>query len=145
MHIEIWLPHIRDVLYKRTINHSLRLVWLCASKTINLICLVYRNCFVHCQFLLYCTVFLLSVQPHCILYAENSVIYINIVLYNSIERFHTIPRDTKDNRHSGHVGAPNKRNHKNSFVESTPTWQLWRQVKTLYCTYIKSQLNLFTC
>ena len=36
--------------------------------------------------------------------------------------FHTIPRDTKDNRHSGHVGVPNKRNNQNSFVKSTPTW-----------------------
>ena len=26
-----------------------------------------------------------------------------------IEDFHTIPGDTKDNRHSGHVGVLNKR------------------------------------
>ena len=36
--------------------------------------------------------------------------------------FHSIPRETKDNRHSRHVGAPNKRNNQNSFVKSTPTW-----------------------
>ena len=36
--------------------------------------------------------------------------------------FHIIPRGTKDNRHSGHVGVPNKRNNHNYFVESTTTW-----------------------
>ena len=36
--------------------------------------------------------------------------------------FHTIPRDTKDNKHSGHVGVPNKRKNQNSFVKSTLTW-----------------------
>ena len=36
--------------------------------------------------------------------------------------FYTIPRDTKNNRHSGHVGVPNKRNNQNSCVKSTPTW-----------------------
>ena len=35
--------------------------------------------------------------------------------------FHTIPRDTKDNRYSGHVGVPNKTNNQNSF-KSTPAW-----------------------
>ena len=35
--------------------------------------------------------------------------------------FFTIPRDTKDNRHSGQVGFPNKRNYQNSFVKSAPT------------------------
>ena len=44
--------------------------------------------------------------------------------------FHTVLRDTKDNRHSGHVGAPKKRNHKKSFVKSTPTWTPRCQVKT---------------
>ena len=43
--------------------------------------------------------------------------------------FHSIPRDTKDNRHSGHVVVPNKRNNQNSFIKSTPTWPSWRQVK----------------
>ena len=36
--------------------------------------------------------------------------------------FHSFPRDTKDNRHSGHVGVSNKRNNQNSFVKSTPKW-----------------------
>ena len=36
-----------------------------------------------------------------------------------IERFHTVPRDTKDNSLNGHVGVPNKRDNQNSFVEST--------------------------
>ena len=29
--------------------------------------------------------------------------------YKSILGFHTTPRGTKDNRHSGHVGVPNKK------------------------------------
>ena len=41
-----------------------------------------------------------------------------------IERFYTIPGDTKDNKRSGHVGYRNKRKNQNSFVESTPTWLL---------------------
>ena len=49
---------------------------------------------------------------------------------STILGFHTIPRDTKDNRHSGHVGVPNIRNNQNSFVKSTPTWPPWHQVKT---------------
>ena len=44
--------------------------------------------------------------------------------------FHTIPRDTKGDSHSGHVSVPNTRNNQNSFVKSTPTWPPWRQVKT---------------
>ena len=43
-------------------------------------------------------------------------------LIQCILEFHTIPRDTKDNSRSGHVGVPNKRNNQNSFVKSTPTW-----------------------
>ena len=31
--------------------------------------------------------------------------------------FHTIPRDTKDNRHIGHVGVSNKIDNQNSFVK----------------------------
>ena len=60
-----------------------------------------------------------------------------------IERFHTIPRDTNDNRHSGHVGVPNKRNNQNSFVKSTPTWLLWCQVKTLYSTKASNNQPIF--
>ena len=44
--------------------------------------------------------------------------------------FHIIPRDTEENRHSGHVGVPNKKNNQNSFIKSTPTWPSWRQVTT---------------
>ena len=44
--------------------------------------------------------------------------------------FYTIPRDTKDNRHSGHVGVPNIKGNQNYFVISTPTWLPWRRVKT---------------
>ena len=53
-----------------------------------------------------------------------------VMLLNAIFGFHTIPRDTKDNRHGGHVGVPNKRNNQNSFVKNIPTWPPWRQVKT---------------
>ena len=42
------------------------------------------------------------------------------LLYLFIEHFHTDLRDTKDNRHSGHVGVPNK-NNQNSFFESIAT------------------------
>ena len=52
----------------------------------------------------------------------------NVVKDQEILGFHSIPRDTKDNKHSGHVGVPNKRNNQNSFVNSTPTWPPWRQV-----------------
>ena len=38
--------------------------------------------------------------------------------------FRTIPKDTKDNRHSGHVNVQNKRNNQNLFVKSTPTLPL---------------------
>ena len=43
-------------------------------------------------------------------------------LSNSILGFHTIPRDTKDNRHRGLAGVSNKRNNQNAFVKSTQTW-----------------------
>ena len=33
-----------------------------------------------------------------------------------IDCLYKIPRDTKDNRHSGHVGVPNKGNNQNSFI-----------------------------
>ena len=45
-----------------------------------------------------------------------------LTITEDILGFHTIPRDTKDNRCSGHVRVPNKRNNQNSFVNSTPTW-----------------------
>ena len=43
---------------------------------------------------------------------------------NVILGFYTIPRDTKDKRHSDHVGVPNKTNNQNSLVKSTSTWPL---------------------
>ena len=44
------------------------------------------------------------------------------MLWKIILDFHTTPRNTKDNRDSGHVGVPDKRNNQNSSVKSTPTW-----------------------
>ena len=52
--------------------------------------------------------------------------------FNTIERFHTIPGDTTDRRHSDHVGSRNKRKNQNYFVESTSTWLPWCHFKTLY-------------
>ena len=49
-----------------------------------------------------------------------SLVWMSVI--STIHGFHTILRDTKDNRHSGHVGVPNKRNNQNYFVKSTPTW-----------------------
>ena len=40
--------------------------------------------------------------------------------------FHTIPIGIKENKHSAHVGVPNKRKIQN-FVKSTPTWLPWCQ------------------
>ena len=63
--------------------------------------------------------------------AEYHASYFSVFyLWFTILVFHAIPRETKDNRHSGHVGVPNKRNNQNSFVKSTPIWPPWRQVKT---------------
>ena len=39
-----------------------------------------------------------------------------------IKHFHAAPGYTTDNRHSCHVGVPDKRNNQIFFVESTPTW-----------------------
>ena len=61
----------------------------------------------------------------------GTVVYLDAIFKClSILGFHTISRDTKDNRHSGHVGVPNKRNNQNSFVKSTPTRPSGSQVKT---------------
>ena len=57
-----------------------------------------------------------------------SVRHFNLRL-DPILGFHTFPRDTKDNRHSGQVNVPNKRNNQNLFVKSTPAWPTWRQVR----------------
>ena len=43
-----------------------------------------------------------------------------------------MPRDAKDDRYSGHVGVPNKRNKQNSFVYRKPARLPLRQAKTLY-------------
>ena len=63
---------------------------------------------------------------------ENKILVQFIQYIFDILGSHTISRDTKDNRHCSHVGVPNKRNDQNSFVKSTPTWPLCRQVKTGY-------------
>ena len=39
-------------------------------------------------------------------------------IFSWILGFHTIPRGTNDNRYSGYVGVPNKRNNQNYFVKS---------------------------
>ena len=52
--------------------------------------------------------------------------------------FHIIPRDTKDNRHSGHVGVPNKKNNQNSFVKITTTGEN-RQYKNLRLCFVGSK------
>ena len=57
----------------------------------------------------------LQIQINLVRYIQNSL-HIPWHRYlersNSIPDFHTIPRDTKDNRHSGHVGVSNKKKSK---------------------------------
>ena len=57
-------------------------------------------------------------------YRMREVELYTIRFVNIIERFHALPRDTKDKGRGDHVGVLNKRNHQNSFVQGTPTWPL---------------------
>ena len=50
----------------------------------------------------------------------------------SIYRFRSIPRNTKDKIHGGHVGSRNKRWSENSIVKCRPTWRQWRHINTSF-------------
>ena len=80
------------------------------------ICPYYRRCWTFTEKWKYCNT-----------YSNNWLLNSLCCNCTCVLGFHTIWRDTPDNRHSGHVGVPNKRNNQNCFVKSTPSWPPWRQ------------------